>query len=254
MGEGDKYDKAEAFAHDATMLAVSLIFLWGTVSLVKNCTALFKSASLNLFGRSSGVTASELTQTYKGAKLIYSFDDFAEYAKEVLGNDGDDTAKLKKVAQLVEDGSKKIGKKLSKEELKAGLDALWGDGGVEGALTAMERVAKLDSMPREKKLALSVDEYLDDFAKQRNAHTWKDFPADKYWRQGVMDAIADPDTEILFNLDRINNPWSAVTEGRVYGERARATSWELYQIYRNKNMWDRVTWYRNGSIVPNPLE
>ena len=109
---------------------------------------------MDLLGRTSRLTPSEVTQTYKGAKRITSSDDFAEYAKgfldedallyakEVLGNDADDTAQLKKIAQLVEDGSKKIGKKLSKEELKAGLDALWDDGGVEGALEAMERWSK----------------------------------------------------------------------------------------------------------------
>ena len=128
------------------------------------------------------------------------------------------------------------------------------DGGVEGALATMERVAKLASVPKEKKLALSVHEYLDDFAKQRNAHTWKDFPDPDNWRQGVMDAIADPDTEILFNLDSIPYPKSAIGEVEARGYRAKSTSWELYQIYRNKNMWDRVTWYRNGSIVPNPFE
>ena len=154
MGAGNRYDKAEAFAHDATMLAVSLIFLWGTASAIKNSTALFKSASQNLIGRTSRLTPSEVTQTYKGARLLTSFDDFAEYtkgfldddalqyAREVLGNDGDDIAGLKKIAQLIEDGSQKIGRKLSKEELKTGLDALWDDAGVEGALAAMERCFK----------------------------------------------------------------------------------------------------------------
>lgn len=54
----------------------------------------------------------------------YLDDDALQCAKEVMGNDEDDTAQLKKIAQLVEDGSKKIWKKLSKEEFKAGLDAL----------------------------------------------------------------------------------------------------------------------------------
>ena len=61
-----------------------------------------------------------------------------QYVIGVLGNDVDDAAKLKKIAQLIEDGSQKIGRKLSKEELKAGLDALWDDAGVEGALAAIE--------------------------------------------------------------------------------------------------------------------
>ena len=136
------------------MLAVSLIFLLGTVSLVKNCAALLKSASLNLIGRTSPLTAFEVTQIYKGAKLVTSFDDFAEYAKgfldedallyakEVLGTDADDIARLKNIAQLVEDGSKKIGGKLSKEEVETALNVLWDNGETESALTAIEGIRK----------------------------------------------------------------------------------------------------------------
>ena len=264
MGAGNRYDKAEVFAHDATMLAVSLIFLWGTASAIKNSTALFKSASQNLIGRTSRLTPSEVTQTYKGARLLTSFDDFAEYtkgfldddalqyAREVLGNDGDDIAGLKKIAQLIEDGSQKIGRKLSKEELKAGLDALWDDAGVEGALAAIERIVKSASVPREKRLALGKSSYLDDFAKQRNAHTWKDFPDADNWQQGVMDALFDPDTEIVFNLDGVGNPWTAIT--KASSGRGGATEWELLQIKSNPEVWGRVIWYQNGSIVPNPFE
>ncbi len=153
-GTGTIYDKLEAFAHDFIIMVVGIVTLKGSVKTIEASLSSFKSAAQELFGRKSRLTPSEVTQTYKGAKLVTSFDDFAEYAKgfldddalkyakEVLGNDGDDTAKLKKVAQLVEDGSKKIGKKLSKEELKAGLDALWNDGGVEGALAAIGKVSK----------------------------------------------------------------------------------------------------------------
>ena len=56
------------------MLAASLIFLWGTVSL-------FKSASQNLIGRTSRPTPSEVTQTYKRAKMLASFEEFTEYTK-----------------------------------------------------------------------------------------------------------------------------------------------------------------------------
>lgn len=81
-----------------------------------------KSAAQELSGRKSRLAPSEVTQTYEGAKLITSFDDFTEYAKgfldddalqyakEVLENDTNDTARLKKVAQLIEDGSAKIGR------------------------------------------------------------------------------------------------------------------------------------------------
>ena len=147
--------KLEAFAHDFTIMVVGIVTLKGSVKTIEASLSSFKSAAQELFGRKSRLTPSEVTQTYKGAKLVTSFDDFAEYAKgfldedalqyakEVLGNDADDTAQLKKIGQLARDGSKKIGKKLSKEEFKAGLDALWNDGGVEGALAAIERISQV---------------------------------------------------------------------------------------------------------------
>ena len=67
-----------------------------------------------------------------------------------------------------------------------------------------------------------------------------------------MDAIGKSDIEIVFNLDGIGNPWTAVTRAASVGD--RATEWELLQIKRYPEMWNRVTWYRNGSIVPNPFE
>ena len=153
-GTGTFYDKVEAFAHDFTIMVVGIVTLTGSVKSIEASLSSFKSAAQELFGRKSRLTPSEVTKTYKGAKLITSFDDFAEYAKGfldddalqyvkgALGNDAEDTARLKKVARLIEDGSGKIGRKLSKEEIKAGLDALWDDAGVEGALAAVERVSK----------------------------------------------------------------------------------------------------------------
>lgn len=44
--------------------------------------------------------------------------------------------------------AQRIGKKLSGDEVKAGLDALCGDGGVEGALAAMERCFRADTKVR----------------------------------------------------------------------------------------------------------
>ena len=58
--------------------------------------------------------------------------------------------------------------------------------------------------------------------------------------------------EIVFNLDGINNPWSAVT--RAANGTGSATDWELLQIKLSPESWNRVTWYENGEIVPNPFE
>jgi len=73
----------------------------------------FRSAGQELSGRDTRLTPSEVTQTYKGTKLITSFEDFTEYTKGyldgdaleyvhgVLGSDAYDVAELKKAAQLV---------------------------------------------------------------------------------------------------------------------------------------------------------
>ena len=93
-------------------------------------------------------------ETTKGADLVASFEEFAEYVKgfleedawsyvqSALSNDANDVSRLRKIAKLLEEGQQRIGKKLSRDEVKAGLDALCEDGGVEGALAAIERVFK----------------------------------------------------------------------------------------------------------------
>ena len=103
-----------------------------------------------------------------------------------------------------------------------------------------------------KKLALGVNEYLDDFADMTNAHTWKNFQDTSNWQQGVLDAINDQEMQIVFNLDGIDNPWSAVN--RAANGTGGATDWELLQIKLTPESWNRVTWYKNGEIVSNPFE
>lgn len=57
--------------------------------------------------------------------------------------------------------------------------------------------------------------------------------------------------EILFNLDGIDNPMASVQ--RAASGNCRATEWELFQIFQDKNIWSKVTWFQNGEIVPNPF-
>ena len=104
----------------------------------------------------------------------------------------------------------------------------------------------------EKRFALGLREYLDGFAENNGAKTWKDLPDPTNWKQGVIDALHDPDTDILFNLDGVDNPWSAVM--RASSGRGGATDWELFQIKNTPEAWGRVIWYLNGEIVPNPFE
>ena len=85
-----------------------------------------------------------------------------------------------------------------------------------------------------------------------NAHTFRDFPDTTNWQRGVLDAIYNPDMEIVFYLDGIDSPWAAVT--RAAKGTGRATEWELLQIKLAPESWNRITWYKDGEIVPNPFE
>ena len=130
---------------------MSVFFLKAAVTLGTKSLSTCKSAVQELIGRTTCVKTLEVIQEAKGIETITSLEEFLEcvkgfldedalrYAKELLNNDADDIVELKKIARLMEEGSRKIGKKMSKEEFKAGLDALWGDGGVKGALVAIER-------------------------------------------------------------------------------------------------------------------
>ena len=64
-----------------------MVVLKNSVKTIEASLSSFKSAAQELFGRKSRLTPSEVTKTYKGAKLITSFDDFTEYAKRYLDED-----------------------------------------------------------------------------------------------------------------------------------------------------------------------
>ena len=59
-----------------------------------------------------------------------------------MKDDADNIAHLKEVAELFEKASESIGRNLSKAEVEAGLEALWGEGGLEEALAAIVRCFK----------------------------------------------------------------------------------------------------------------
>ena len=101
------------------------------------------------------------------------------------------------------------------------------------------------------KLALGVRENLYEFAESNNAYTFEDFVDTADWKNGVLQALYDPEMEILFNLDGIDNPMASVQ--RAASGNCRATEWELFQIFQDKNIWSKVTWFQNGEIVPNPF-
>jgi hypothetical protein len=48
------------------------------------------------------------------------------------------------------------------------------------------------------------DEGLEAFAQERGATTWKQLPDTTNWRSGVLDKLADPNTQVHFNLDGVD--------------------------------------------------
>ena len=109
-----------------------------------------------------------------------------------------------------------------------------------------------DTVLKDNKLALGLSDYLDDFAANNNAHTWKDFADPTNWKEGVNNALFNPDMRIIVNLDGVDNPLLAAQ--RAAGNIGGATDWELFQIKTTPSAWYRITWYENGKIVPNPFE
>ncbi len=102
-----------------------------------------------------------------------------------------------------------------------------------------------------KPFALGIDDYLDDFAKMRNATTWKQLDDVENWRPQVLDKILDPDQKVLFNLDGVD-VWTGVT--RAASGRGGATDWELLQIRQNPQAWDTIDFFKDGSKVENPFQ
>ena len=129
----------------------------------------------------------------------------------------------------------------------------------------ISRISRMDDMADSKvlkelggtesksnRLALGLSDNLDEFAITNNAHTWKDFSDPINWKEGVNDALFDPDMQILVNLDGVDNPMLAAQ--RAASNIGGATDWELLQIELTPSAWDRITWYKQGEIVSNSFE
>jgi hypothetical protein len=104
--------------------------------------------------------------------------------------------------------------------------------------------------------ALGVNEYLDDFADAEGAQTWKDWanPSASFESE-FRRVIGDPTTQVKFNLQGVDNPWSAVQRVASLSTDASVTDWELSEIYQNPEWWDRITFYNGaGNPVPSPFK
>ena len=113
---------------------------------------------------------------------------------------------------------------------------------------------KADVGTDRKRVALGLSENLDNFAQEHNALTWEQIvPVEEAnnWRYYIEKAINDPEVEIYFNLDGINNVWASIQ--KVARGAGGATDWELFKIYSNKGIWDTVVWFLEGEETANPF-
>ncbi|BDU22953.1 hypothetical protein [Dyella sp. GSA-30] len=56
---------------------------------------------------------------------------------------------------------------------------------------------------------MDIDPFLDEFAEQHGATTWKQFEDVEQWKSGVLDKLMDPNTKVMFNLDGVD-PWAGI--------------------------------------------
>jgi hypothetical protein len=107
-------------------------------------------------------------------------------------------------------------------------------------------------VPAARPFALGLtDEGLDAFAAARNADTWESLPDPANWRAGVLGKLADPATQVHFNLEGVD-AWGGVS--RAASGLGGPTDWELLQIYQNPQWWESVQFWKGGQPVANPFQ
>ncbi len=96
-----------------------------------------------------------------------------------------------------------------------------------------------------------------EFAEKHGADMFKHWSDDKQWYTHVREFLSEGNTtRISFNLDGIPDPAAYAARGKNVdpaNDFEGFTAWEIYQISQSPHAWDRITWYRNGKVVPNPF-
>jgi RHS repeat-associated protein len=102
-------------------------------------------------------------------------------------------------------------------------------------------------------ITLGIEDHLDDFTKQMDGNSWKNWAKDDAdnWKSYFLDKVSHPDNQVKFNLDGVD-VWGGVQ--RSSSGRGGATDWELLQIRSNPEWWNRIEFYKNGELVPNPFQ
>lgn len=101
------------------------------------------------------------------------------------------------------------------------------------------------------RIALGLDLFLEEFAAEHDALTFRDWGGGEHWKRRLQVVASDPGTEIFFNLTEVD-----VYEGLLRGAQNKGggTDWELTQFKGNEDWLQRCTWYRDGEVAPQPEE
>ena len=121
--------------------------------------------------------------------------------------------------------------------------------GIErGFLAASETsVASMARIP----LALGLKNQLEEFAEARGAVTYKQLGDTTNWKPRVFEKLADPNTQVHFNLDGVD-VWGGVQRGASgFGG---GTDWELFQIQQNPRFWNSLQFWKGSKPVNNPFQ
>jgi RHS repeat-associated protein len=100
-------------------------------------------------------------------------------------------------------------------------------------------------------MGLTNEGRLDEFARTRGATTWKELPDPARWKTGVLDKLADPTTQVHFNLDGVD-AWQGAS--RAAAGRGGPTDWELLTIQQNPQFWESIQFWKGGVPVTNPFK
>jgi RHS repeat-associated protein len=164
-------------------------------------------------------------------------------------------SKWDRIFRMMASGSKEARREYS----FGGYDMYNGLGRVSKAATATERVPIMAATTQAveqggQNIALSVTESLDRFARQVKGATYETWGTVNFPKQ-FLEVIKNPANKIHFNLDGVGDVTKAIEEGsKGFGVSKYVTSWELYQVYTNKSVLERTTFYLNGNMVPNPFK
>ena len=106
-------------------------------------------------------------------------------------------------------------------------------------------------MPR--RIALGIDEHLQNFAEMNSAETWKQIVGSdpEEWENFFVEVMNEGKAAILFNLDGVQI-WAGVS--RAASGRGGMTDKELLLIYQNRHWWGQIEWFRQGVLATNPFD